>query len=242
MLAAGTPLDRSRALKCLTSAIYYEAASEPDAGQRAVAQVVLNRVAHPSYPDTVCGVVFQGSERSTGCQFTFTCDGSLARAPSTIGWDRAERVARDALAGAVYAPIGLATHYHTTWVHPYWAGSLDSLGTVGAHVFYRGRGVAGRPAAFTDRYFGGEPQAVPHPRIARRAPAIETDPVALARVYEGGLRNAAPATVPAPDRAATAATNAEIRDGGVLSRMPEAAISGQVRPEYARSGQWLRQP
>ena len=76
---AGTLSDRARAQHCLTQAIYYEAASEPDAGQRAVAQVVLNRVAHPSYPDTVCGVVFQGSERSTGCQFSFTCDGALAR-------------------------------------------------------------------------------------------------------------------------------------------------------------------
>jgi len=104
-------IDRSRALTCLTAAIYYEAASEPDDGQRAVAQVVLNRVAHPSYPNTVCGVVYQGSERDTGCQFTFTCDGALARKPSRYFWDRAEKVAREALAGYVITllpciPIG----------------------------------------------------------------------------------------------------------------------------------------
>jgi len=94
-------VDRTRAQQCLTAAIYYEAASESEAGQRAVAQVVLNRVAHPAYPNTVCGVVYEGSERSTGCQFSFTCDGSLARRPSQLFWDRAKTVARQALAGAV---------------------------------------------------------------------------------------------------------------------------------------------
>jgi len=87
--AGGTALDQMRALTCLTQAVYYEAASEPDGGQRAVAQVVLNRVAHPAYPKTVCGVVYQGSERSTGCQFTFTCDGALARMPNRMPKQRA---------------------------------------------------------------------------------------------------------------------------------------------------------
>ena len=72
---------RARALDCLTSAIYYEAGQESTDGQRAVAQVVLNRVRHPAFPASVCGVVYEGSTRATGCQFTFTCDGSLARAP-----------------------------------------------------------------------------------------------------------------------------------------------------------------
>ena len=183
--------DRSRAQYCLTLAIYYEAASEPDAGQRAVAQVVLNRVAHPAYPDTVCGVVFQGSERSTGCQFSFTCDGALARKPAKMWWDRAATVARAALAGAVYAPVGLATHYHTVQIHPYWADSLDTVGTIGAHRFYRWRGAAGRAAAFSDLYLGGEPAAAPHPRLAQPAPAVETDPLALARAYEAGDRRRA---------------------------------------------------
>ncbi|HLL58830.1 MAG TPA: cell wall hydrolase, partial [Allosphingosinicella sp.] len=104
---------RMRSIECLTAAIYYEAASESDDGQRAVAQVVLNRVRHPTYPNSVCGVVYQGSERSTGCQFSFTCDGSLARVPSIAGWARARRIAAAALAGSVYAPVGYSTHYHT---------------------------------------------------------------------------------------------------------------------------------
>jgi len=83
--AFATPADRLRALECLTAAVYYEAAVESTDGQRAVAQVVLNRARHPAYPRTVCGVVFQGQERATGCQFTFTCDGALRRTPSASG-------------------------------------------------------------------------------------------------------------------------------------------------------------
>src|SRR3982750_5030053 len=123
-VASRDPATFDRSLQCLTEAIYYEARNQSDDGQRAVAQVVLNRVRHPAYPNTVCGVVYQGSERSTGCQFSFTCDGSLARVPNRLFWQRAENVARDALSGFVYAPVGLATHYHTIAVHPYWAPSL----------------------------------------------------------------------------------------------------------------------
>ncbi len=140
--------DRARALECLTAAVYYEAAIEPTDGQRAVAQVVLNRVRHPAYPRSVCGVVFQGSERSTGCQFTFTCDGSLRRTPMASAWARAKKVAEEALAGKVYAPVGLATHYHTNWVVPYWSSSLVKSANVGTHIFYRWAGGWGKPGAF----------------------------------------------------------------------------------------------
>ena len=237
---AGNASDHLRAQQCLTMAIYYEAASEPDAGQRAVAQVVLNRVSHPTYPDTVCGVVFQGSERRTGCQFSFTCDGSLARKPATMWWDRAADVARAALAGAVYAPAGLATHYHTVQIHPYWADSLDQIGTIGAHRFYRWRGAAGRRAAFSDAYLGGEPAAAVHSRAALTEPA-ETDPLALARAYETALEQAAQAArqaTPAPAYTA----EIEARGGDALFRSTTASGAGEVREEYARSGQWLRQP
>ncbi|HEY0086747.1 MAG TPA: cell wall hydrolase, partial [Allosphingosinicella sp.] len=105
--------DRLRAIECLTAAVYYEAATEPLEGQRAVAQVVLNRARHPAYPKSVCGVVFQGHERATGCQFTFTCDGAIRRTPIASIWARARHVAEQALAGKVYAPVGWATHYHT---------------------------------------------------------------------------------------------------------------------------------
>lgn len=142
------------AVDCLTAAIYYEAASESLTGQRAVAQVVLNRVRHPAYPKSVCGVVYQGSERRTGCQFSFTCDGSLARTPSRTGWDRARGVAVAALAGYVELSVGTATHYHTTWVVPYWAWSLDKITVVGAHIFYRWKGFWGHRAAFNGVYAG----------------------------------------------------------------------------------------
>ncbi len=147
---------RSRALECLTSAIYYEAASESPQGQAAVAQVILNRVRHPAFPASVCSVVYQGSTRSTGCQFSYTCDGSLQRVPSRREWDRARAIAHAALSGAVYAPVGLATHYHTEQVVPYWAPSLAKSVQVGAHIFYRWAGAPGRPKGFTQRYSGRE--------------------------------------------------------------------------------------
>jgi spore germination cell wall hydrolase CwlJ-like protein len=152
--------DRARSLQCMTEAVYYEAATEPLEGQRAVAQVVLNRVRHPAYPNSVCGVVYQGSERRTGCQFSFTCDGSLGRAPVPSYWQRAREVAAEALNGNVYQPVGYSTHYHANYVVPYWASSLVKSANVGRHIFYRWTGGWGRPAAFTDRYAGVEPTVV----------------------------------------------------------------------------------
>src|SRR5690606_1744739 len=111
-------------LDCLTAAVYYEARSESGDGQRAVAQVVLNRVRHPAFPRSICGVVFQGRERRTGCQFSFTCDGSMNRSREPGAWERARQVAEAALTGYVYAPVGLATHFHTTAIHPWWASSM----------------------------------------------------------------------------------------------------------------------
>ncbi len=153
-VAAGT---QAQAVECLTAAVYYEAATEPLDGQRAVAQVVLNRVRHPAYPNSVCGVVFQGSERRTGCQFTFTCDGSLARKPSSRLWSLAQQVAREALAGYVHKPVGLATNYHADYVVPYWASSLHKIAVVGRHIFYRWKGGWGEPRSFSDAYAGVEP-------------------------------------------------------------------------------------
>ena len=150
---------QARALECLTSAVYYEAGNESADGQRAVAQVVLNRLRHPAFPGTVCGVVYQGSTRVTGCQFTFTCDGSLARRPNEASWNRARQIAQAALAGAVYAPVGYATHYHANYVVPYWASSLAKKAVVGAHIFYRWAGGWGRPPAFSKKYAGVEPNS-----------------------------------------------------------------------------------
>jgi spore germination cell wall hydrolase CwlJ-like protein len=150
---------RGRALECLTSAIYYEAGSEDVEGQRAVAQVVLNRVRHPAFPASVCGVVYEGSTRPTGCQFTFTCDGSLMRQPSLDAWNRARAVAAAALSGFVYTPVGSATHYHADYVVPYWASTLTKNAIVGAHIFYRWMGGWGRLAAFNQNYARSEPNA-----------------------------------------------------------------------------------
>jgi len=143
-------------LRCLTDAVYYEARSQSEDGQRAVAQVVLNRVRHPAFPSSVCGVVYQGSQRRTGCQFSFTCDGSRSRPIEPRAWAFATRIAEEALAGQVYAPVGLATHFHTTAIHPWWAPSLSRGVTVGSHIFYRWRGEWGDPKAFRQPYSGVE--------------------------------------------------------------------------------------
>ncbi|MFA7585121.1 MAG: cell wall hydrolase [Novosphingobium sp.] len=244
-------VDRSRALQCLTAAIYYEAASEPDAGQRAVAQVVLNRVAHPSYPNTVCGVVYQGSERSTGCQFSFTCDGSLARKPVQLFWQRAMGVAQAALSGHVYVPVGLATHYHTIAVHPYWAPKLAHLGTIGAHRFYKFNGAAGQSATFRFTYLGGEPVAAPHPRspaAAMPGTDVALDPLAVQRAYAAGTAqgngvNQTAATRPSVS-AAPPVYSEEIRQrgGDALFRGDKPPDRSGIRPEYANSGRWIGEP
>lgn len=137
------------AIDCLTSAIYYEAGNESGQGQRAVAQVVLNRARHPAFPKSICGVVYQGSERKTGCQFTFTCDGSLSRQPNRKLWDKARMVAIGAISGAVEPSVGMATHYHANYVLPYWAPSLDKISRIGTHIFYRWKGSWGRRRAFS---------------------------------------------------------------------------------------------
>ncbi|WP_249340685.1 cell wall hydrolase [Sphingomonas sp. 2SG] len=149
--------DAARAADCLTAAVYYEARSEPLDGQRAVAQVVLNRVRDRAFPHSVCGVVFQGSQRRTGCQFSFTCDGSMDYRRDPAAWQRARAVAEAALAGSVYAPIGAATFYHTNAILPWWASSLARIGAVGAHIFYRWRGAMEGALSFRAAYAGVEP-------------------------------------------------------------------------------------
>ncbi len=134
----GGPAARQQATECLATVALYEAGDDRD-GQRAVIQVVLNRVGARGFPKTVCGVVYQGADRKTGCQFSFSCDGSQARRPETTGWEPARDVARRALAGYVYAPVGRATHYHTDWLVPYWRSSLVKVAQVDSHIFYQRR-------------------------------------------------------------------------------------------------------
>jgi spore germination cell wall hydrolase CwlJ-like protein len=171
----GTGDARAKALNCLTQAVYYEAGFEPGEGQQAVAQTVINRMRHPGYPKSICGVIYEGAARSTGCQFSFACDGSLARTPSPVIWANAQAVARRALTGFVFKPVGTATHYHADYVAPYWAPTLVKLRQFGQHIFYRWTGPSGMLKAFTGRYSGDETLSAEilmaaDPRILEGAP------------------------------------------------------------------------
>lgn len=122
---------------CLAKAIYYEARSESRVGRLAVADVVLNRVASPVYPDSICEVVFEGSERKTGCQFSFTCDGSMKARLNERLWAESEMLAGAVLAG-IRKPVSRhATHYHADYVSPPWADTLTPTAVIGTHKFYR---------------------------------------------------------------------------------------------------------
>jgi hypothetical protein len=124
--------------RCLAEAIYFEARSEPEKGQAAVAQVVLNRVRSGLYPATVCGVVFQNRNRHDACQFSFACDGRALRVTEPEAWRTAVRIARNVIDGATYvAGIGDATHYHANYVRPRWARYLEKTDVIGHHIFYQ---------------------------------------------------------------------------------------------------------
>lgn len=173
------------ALRCLTQAVYYEAATEPMEGRRAVAQVVLNRVRHPAYPKSVCGVVYQGSERRTGCQFSFTCDGSLLRAPMAGPWRQAQEVARAALAGYVEKSVGTATHYHADYVLPKWAFQLAKIEQLGRHIFYRFNGTWGRAKFLSGHYTGQE--HIPAINLLALRQRVAGNEGFIQPVYETGL-------------------------------------------------------
>jgi hypothetical protein len=257
-----TATDSMRSQLCLAAAIYYEAASESDDGQRAVAQVVLNRVRHPAYPNTVCDVVYQGTERGDRlCQFSFACDGSMARLPSREGWARASRIARAALAGYVFPNVGAATHYHTLAVNPFWNKSLTPVNIIGAHIFYRWGGAAGMPGAFYARYTGREPTPGPRPHPIR--PIIAPYPgtpyptqIGQPTVIAGqpfpqagpdaslaAIQAKANQTLLAQQAAmaqATARQTATARPIAQDNRYVAGSLpESDVRPEFQNSGQWI---
>jgi spore germination cell wall hydrolase CwlJ-like protein len=165
------------ALRCMTQAIYYEAANEPETGKRAVAQVVLNRLRHPAYPNSVCGVVYEGANARV-CQFSFTCDGSLLRPPMARQWQESRRVAQSALAGGVLSDVGSATHYHADYVVPRWAFTLGKLEKIGTHIFYRFPGRPGNADAFSERWNGSE--RIPALDLARLRRNLEAEEALLA--------------------------------------------------------------
>ncbi len=261
-----SPIDNLRASICLATAIYYEAASESDDGQRAVAQVVLNRVRHPAYPNTVCGVVFQGTERGDRlCQFSFACDGSMRRTPSRTGWATARRIAEDALAGYVFAPVGYATHYHTLAVNPAWGPKLVKAAIIGAHIFYRMPSVAGTPAAFRTTYAGGEPPPEPKTPVYKQVPlpvpsmaAIQPYQPSFGPIAMGQAASPAPQVAEAAAKAPPARTPVAniqpdyVRSGDPVGSQgsapaPHRSAGGQVitpesniQPEYRDSGTWIK--
>ncbi len=180
-----------RELSCMAQAIYYEARGESYRGQVAVGEVVMNRVRSGIYPGSICGVVYQGSHRATGCQFTFTCDGSLDRGPKGPAWARAQAVARQVMLGYTRPITARATHYHTAAVDPYWSSSLIETGRVGDHIFYR----------FPTR---AERARLVEAGLIRRAPrsasveaAADIPDVTLDET-QGGGEDAAPVAQPAP--------------------------------------------
>lgn len=204
---SGSADDRTAAIGCLAGALLYEAGDDPT-GQQAVAQVILNRMRHPAFPSSICGVVFQGSERTTGCQFTFTCDGALNRVPSPAALARARAIAEAAIDGAVAANVGLATHYHTDWVYPYWAPTLDKVARVHTHLFYRWKGWWGTRKAFTQAYSGGE---IVGARLAR---------------WVGGATAATLATVAPSDLQTRESSSVTAHAAG--SGIPEAQLKGAM--------------
>ncbi|WP_028056010.1 cell wall hydrolase [Sphingobium bisphenolivorans] len=213
-----TAVDSYRALNCLTSAIYYEAGNEPEEGQRAVAQVVLNRVRHPNWPKSVCGVVYEGSERTDlRCQFTFSCDGSMARRTIVAAWARSRRIAEQALAGKVYEPVGLATFYHTLAVRPLWAAAMRPVAVIGAHIFYRSSGAAGMPGAFRSAYLGREFQSGPALRPLPIAPVISA-----AAAWTSPASGQATQLLPQPEPS--------------VPRPVLAIPQPELKPEYRNSG------
>ena len=176
-----------QALQCLTQAAYFEAGANGPAAQAAVIQVVLNRLRHPDFPKSVCGVVYEGSERDSGCQFTFTCDGSLQRPVDPAAWDEARKVALSALSGHVDQAVGTALYYHADYVFPVWAPSLVKLATVGPHIFYRLAGIEGAAAYLTGPYAGGEVKLAKAMLAASSRRAQEAGPETQARAPQASI-------------------------------------------------------
>ena len=129
---------RAKAEKCLADAIYFESRGEPEHGQVAVAQVVINRVFSGYYPADVCGTVYQNAHRHLACQFTFACEGKKLAVNDQRSWERATRISRDMLDGKLWlAEVGKATHYHANWVSPWWTRDMRKIHAIGVHTFYR---------------------------------------------------------------------------------------------------------
>jgi len=203
-------VDHARDTQCLTQAVYYEARGESPSGQAAVAQVVLNRVRHPAFPKTICGVVFQ--HMGDDCQFSFACNGAMRQPVDRAAWRRAMAVADRALSGAVMSEVGSATHFQAARSTSGWAGSLAKVAQIGEHIFYRFTGRAGAP-----RMFKAEPQ-----RSGADAEAhVDGD---AARVHAAFTVAAASQATAPPVEIKPAAAESKI------AAAPSASVSKSVEP------------
>lgn len=133
-----SPKARASAETCLARAIYFESRGETLRGQIGVAQVIMNRVFSRFYPDSVCAVVYQNAHRRHACQFSFACNGRRNEIKDQPAWELAQRIAKLTLDGRIWdAEIGKATHYHATFVHPWWVDTMTRVTAYGIHIFYR---------------------------------------------------------------------------------------------------------
>ena len=201
----GNATDLSNARNCLALAALAEAGPS-EQGQRAVMQIVLNRVRHPAFANSICGVVFEGAERETGCQFTFTCDGSLSRQYASDSWEAARKRAEQALKGYVFRSVGNATHYHTDWVFPWWSPKLQKIAQVETHLFFRWPGYWGSTASWRSRRAANEPSfAELMARFGAAGPPVDALPVS-------SLLNAEMRPLPAD--------TPKVSGGAVVMRLP----------------------
>lgn len=218
-------LKRAEALdaeaECMAQAIYYESRNEPLAGQLAVAEVISNRMRDHRYPDTACGVVFQGSTRTTGCQFTFTCDGALGRKPKGTAWEQAKEIAAHVLMNLAEDRTGGATHYHATYVDPVWSAGLIRTDKIGLHVFYR----FPRGSEWAQVRSASASRSAAAPVLTAAAEKQDRDAAALSVLRTA---SAAPATVTTSTRTITngAPRMTTVRDASYEVASNDTAMSG----------------
>lgn len=216
-------MDRAETLaseaQCLAEAVYYEARSESLAGQLAVAEVVANRVSDHRYPNSICEVVYQGATRTTGCQFTFTCDGSMQKKPFGERWKQARAVAAQVLMGVHEPRTAEATHYHATYVDPVWNSGLVQTSRIETHIFYR------------------------FPRGSEWAAARERLDQRLASRSRGGIQTvSADATGPSPSISVSAYASAQVTKAAGTSANPPATSVSSTADLNAISLQTVASP
>ncbi|HJP69048.1 MAG TPA: cell wall hydrolase, partial [Sphingomicrobium sp.] len=183
-----------------------------------------------------CGVVYQGADRGSGCQFSFTCDGSLQRVPVPWLWRQSEQIAEEALKGRVFAPVGHATHYHANYVLPYWADSLDKSAQIGRHIFYRLRSSLGDARAFSQHYGGAEPPfREPGPTLVMPQTA-ETQQLANTLISDGAHGSA-----PKVEKASTPAASPLVVDSRLGTLLADAG-NRSTRSERPRANAQCSSP